>query len=98
MSHKSNTQPAILLQHPSATFALDMPPRDPREQPVAEPAAEESVGRLHFDVNSLATQDRDEQIRRINAVDTIQQLMDEFGADDVLRWALFASVGRQYVP
>ena len=93
MSHKSNTQPAVILQHSRAPFTLDAPPRDPREQAVAVPLPADTVLRLHFDVDALA----ELELRQIRAVEQIQQLMDEFGAADVLRWAHYSALGRQYL-
>ena len=97
MSHKSNTQPAVILQHSRAAFTLDAPPRDPREQAVAVPLPADTVLRLHFDLTELAEQEHARQRRQIQAVEQIQVLMDEFGAADVLRWAHYSALGRQYL-
>jgi hypothetical protein len=94
MSRTSIRRPAMIYAHPRSPVMLDTTyPSDPREQPVAaqpEPEAE-SVGRLHFDLTADRGPFRDKQVARVNAVEQLHQLADEFGPDLLLSWAQYVA-------
>jgi hypothetical protein len=90
MSRTSIRPLATIFAHPRSIVHLDTSvPADPREQPVAaQPELEvESVGRLHFDLRADRGPFRDKQVARVNAVEQLHQLADEFGPDLLLSWA-----------
>jgi hypothetical protein len=91
MSRTSIRRPAMIYAHPRSMVHLDATyPSDPREQPVAaqpEPDDAESVGRLHFDLTADRGPFRDKQVARVNAVEQLHQLADEFGPELLLSWA-----------
>jgi hypothetical protein len=81
----------MIVAHPRCcNVVLDTTyPSDPREQPVvaqSEPEAE-SVGRLHFDLTADRGPFRDKQLARVNAIEQLHLLADEFGPDLLLSWA-----------